>query len=302
MLTTRCVEDAVKLGTRLNELGLAWHRRRDYAASASLFRAATRVNPASNAARFNLACAHARAGALDDAIATLTALREHPDAARWHENAARDPDLASIWRRPGAWKALTERGPWFLDSTHQHEAVAGAVVAITLPPIDASLAWQDVTLTPEQTRALLVPLNAVGEGGGPRYGFRVRITGSRSPFPLFALPPLHSEVRHVPESALAIVRRPAVWQPEAGVRVLVLPLRATNAYFDREGLAAFELTDAGAVFRGLEVDNTLENHGADEETEVVVMRNRSAVGTGTYVDGALMRRFLYVRDGRFFWL
>jgi hypothetical protein len=78
-----------KESTRVNELGLAWHRPRRFDLSARPLHIAAEGNPSSSAACFNVACALSRQGLLGEASAELIALRAYATAARWLESATR---------------------------------------------------------------------------------------------------------------------------------------------------------------------------------------------------------------------
>ena len=83
---------------RWNSAGLAHHRAGRYDAAAGSFLLALRSDPGSAAARYDLACAMARAGLLERARRLLEELRDPrcTDCGPWLERARTDADLAGL--------------------------------------------------------------------------------------------------------------------------------------------------------------------------------------------------------------
>ena len=80
-----------------NNAGLAHHQKGEYARSADLFRKATRADPTSKAAAYNLACALTKSGDLEAAFEILSRLI----GARWRGEPMRrsielDPDFETL--------------------------------------------------------------------------------------------------------------------------------------------------------------------------------------------------------------
>lgn len=86
---------------RLNRFALSVHGRGEFEASARLFATALTVAPTHVGAQYNLACAYARLGQEDEAVALLQSLADRA-CTRCRQKLVRaqqDPDLASIRSR-----------------------------------------------------------------------------------------------------------------------------------------------------------------------------------------------------------
>ena len=81
-----------------NDAGLAHHKKGDYARAAELFQKATRADPTSKAAAYNLACALARLGSPGAEDALRAAIALGGDETR--RNAKKDADLAGVSAAP----------------------------------------------------------------------------------------------------------------------------------------------------------------------------------------------------------
>ena len=81
-----------------NDAGLAHHGKGDYARAAELFQKATRADPTSKAAAYNLACALARVGAPDTEGALRAAIALGGDETR--KKARNDADFAGVLAAP----------------------------------------------------------------------------------------------------------------------------------------------------------------------------------------------------------
>jgi tetratricopeptide (TPR) repeat protein len=82
-----------------NNAGLAHHKKGDYKRAAELFEKASRADPSSKAAAFNLACAYARQGDARAEAALKEAIARGGDEAK--NKAQKDADFDGV--RSKAW-------------------------------------------------------------------------------------------------------------------------------------------------------------------------------------------------------
>lgn len=264
-----CEHDPAELAEKFNEGGLREHRRRDYVQSQHYFSEALVLDPSQLSARFNLACAMARQGMIDEAILQLRQLEEAgPEGVEYAGRAQRDRDFGEF-----------------------HNTPALAALIRGIPPSVEAISGQDTQVSEgepgeeeDQDSLFFVEGEKVWENGvlpaDDFPAFVLTMESSRRRFRFFNDRP-STEVQGALEAiGLKAMVRHAGWTPSAREHYLIVPVSSRDE--DRHTLYLARILDNG-VLAPLESPD-LPAATCDEGVEVV----------RTFVDSEDHRTFGYV--------
>jgi hypothetical protein len=215
-LIAPCAVPRRQVAEAFNHGGLERHRAADYTASARLFFGAVQADPSFLAARYNLACAYARAGDLRAAESEIGELaRAGADARRWLRRVDTDPDLAPIRDDEDVRSYVSGRVTlWQPDPRPVPSFGAPPPSGAVWEPIEARL-WP-------QLRDFIIASGRFQDRRGYQRAERLTAT--------------HADVAGLEPFAEA-----SWWRPEPGIVFLVIPFNLPGPNH-RDGIAVFVWT------------------------------------------------------------
>lgn len=229
-----CEHDPAELAVKFNEGGLREHRRRDYVQSQHYFSEALVLDPSQLSARFNLACAMARQGMIDEAILQLRQLEEAgPEGVEYAGRAQRDRDFGEF-----------------------HNTPALAALIRGIPPAVEAISGQDTQVSEgepgeeeDQDSLFFVEGEKVWENGvlpaDDFPAFVLTMESSRRRFRFFNDRP-SAEVQGALEAiGLKAMLRHAGWTPSMGDHYLIVPVSSRDE--DRHTLYLARILDNGVL-------------------------------------------------------
>ncbi|MFK7999056.1 MAG: hypothetical protein AB8H86_05640 [Polyangiales bacterium] len=229
-----CEHDPAELAVKFNEGGLREHRRRDYVQSQHYFSEALVLDPSQLSARFNLACAMARQGMIDEAILQLLELEKAgPEGVEYAGRAQRDRDFGEFHNTP-ALAALIRGIPPAIEAirgedTRVSEGEPGeAEDQDTLFFVEGEKVWENGVLPSDDFQ-----------------GFVLTMESSRRRFRFFNDRPSEGVQAALEAIGLKAMLRHAGWTPSMGDHYLIVPVSSRDE--DRHTLYLARILETGAL-------------------------------------------------------